>query len=66
MRASKVMRSLREACVIQVLAPVIDHPSCVRTPRVVMLPRSDPVSGSVKTAVGSTRPLAISGSHSDF
>ena len=66
MRASTVIRSVRAAWVIQVLLPVMTQSSPSRTARVRSAPRSEPVFGSVKTAVGSTSPEAILGSHSAF
>ena len=53
-RASSVIRSLREPCVIQVLLPSMRQPLLVGVARVRSEPRSEPVSGSVNTAVGNT------------
>ena len=66
MRASTVIRSARAAWVIQVFCPVMRYTSPSFTARVVSEARSEPVFGSVNTAVGSTSPLAIRGSHSCF
>jgi (2S)-methylsuccinyl-CoA dehydrogenase len=52
--------------VIQVLLPVITQSSPSFTARVRSDPRSDPVFGSVKTAVGRISPLARPGSHLRF
>jgi hypothetical protein len=60
-RTSMVMRSLREAWVIQVLAPVMRNTSPSRTARVLSDARSDPEPGSVNTAVGRMAPLASPG-----
>ena len=60
-RASTVIRSARAAWVIQVLLPVIFHVSPSFTARVRRLPRSEPVLGSVNTAVGRISPEAMPG-----
>ena len=66
-RHRTVIRSAREACVIQVLAPVIvQPPSGCWMPRVRTEAMSEPVSGSVNTAVGMIDPSANPGSHLDF
>ena len=60
------MTWVRAAWVIQVLLPVISQSSpCLRA-RVRKDPRSEPVFGSVKTAVGRIAPEARSGSHLAF
>ena len=56
-----VIRSARAAWVIQVLAPVTRQSPSSRTARVVSEARSEPVLGSVKTAVGRISPEAILG-----
>ncbi len=65
-RASSVITWVRAAWVIQVLLPVTAQSSPSRTARVRSAPRSDPVFGSVNTAVGSVSPDAIRGSHACF
>ncbi len=62
MRTSSVIKSARAACVIQVLAPVTLYASPAFTARVFSDARSDPVFGSVNTAVGKISALAIFGS----
>lgn len=66
MRTSRVIRSARAAWVIQVLAPVTFQVSPSRTARVRSEPRSDPASGSVKTAVGMIWPEAMAGRKRSF
>ena len=67
-RASSVIRSARTGCVIQVLLPVTTYsdPSADFTARVRSEPRSEPVLGSVNTAVGRISPDAMAGSHLAF
>jgi hypothetical protein len=61
-RASTVITWVRAAWVIQVLLPFrIQSPFSSFTAFVRRLPRSDPVLGSVKTAVGRISPLARPG-----
>ena len=61
------MRSLRDAWVIQVFAPLSrQSPPTVARAWVLKDARSDPVSGSVNTAVGSTSPEASLGNHRIF
>ena len=55
-RTSSVITSARAAWVIQVLLPVTTQSSPSRTARVRSAPRSEPVLGSVKTAVGRISP----------
>ena len=55
------MTFVRAAWVIQVLLPVTRQSSPSFTARVRKLPRSEPVLGSVKTAVGRVSPEASSG-----
>ena len=65
-RASNVMTWVRAAWVIHVLLPVIFHSSPLWAALVRSAPRSEPVLGSVKTAVGSFSALANAGSHFCF
>jgi hypothetical protein len=60
------MTSARAAWVIQVLLPVMRYTLPSRAARVRKLPRSDPVLGSVNTAVGRISPAASFGSHFFF
>ena len=61
-----VITSVRLAWVIHVLLPVTSQSPPTCTARVRSEPRSDPVFGSVKTAVGRISPLASFGSHCAF
>jgi hypothetical protein len=65
-RTSSVIRSARPAWVIQVLAPVTFQFSPSRTARVRREPRSEPASGSVKTAVGMISPAVMAGRNRCF
>ena len=56
----------RAAWVIQVLLPVTRQVSPARTALVRSAPRSEPVFGSVKTAVGRISAEAMRGSHCAF
>ena len=58
--------SARAAWVIQVLFPVTRHSPSTKAARVRSEPRSEPVFGSVKTAVGRISPDAIFGSQCAF
>ena len=61
-----VIKSVRAPCVIQVLFPVILYTLPSLTALVFRLPRSDPVFGSLKTAVGRISPEEIFGNHFFF
>src|SRR5262249_30204935 len=65
-RTSSVIRSARTGCVIHVLLPCTTYLSPSRAARVRSEARSDPVLGSVKTAVGRISPDAIFGNHCCF
>ena len=65
-RTSTVMRSARTGCVIQVLAPWMRYVSPSRIARVLREARSEPVFGSVKTAVGKISPEAMRGRKRSF
>jgi hypothetical protein len=66
-RARTVITWVRAAWVIHVLLPFrIQSPFSSFTAFVRRLPRSEPVLGSVKTAVGRISPLASPGSHFCF
>ena len=60
-RTRQVMMSARTGCVIQVLLPEIFQTSPSLTALVRRLARSEPVFGSVNTAVGSVSPEAMPG-----
>ncbi len=60
-RTRSVIRSARAAWVIQVLAPLTRQTPPSSAARVRSDPRSEPASGSVKTAVGMISPDAMRG-----